>query len=480
MKVQNTIISSFIFCVQCSWNANAQLCNGSLGDPVVNITFGTSANPDNSNYVPPGAYIFTSSTCPNDGNYTVTSSSPACFGSTWHSISTDHTGNGNFMLVNASYNPGDFFVTTVNGLCPNTTYEFAAWIMNVLVPFGIRPNVTFRIEKPDGTILGQYNTGDIPENSQPIWRQYGFFFTTPLTDASIVLRITNNAPGGIGNDLALDDITFRPCGGSIDVSITGMNDTLDFCEGNTSIYTINAAVSSTYQQPFYQWQVSLDSGKSWTDIPGANSNSYTRQPTGSGRYMYRLTVTESASAGVKACRIASNNIVFNVHAKPFVNAGPDRFVIAGDSITLNANVTGENPIYTWSPPDYLSNTSELNPKASPPADITYSLSASSSFGCINSDNVTIKVIGGIYIPTGFTPNGDGKNDTWRIPYLDPDWEALVSVYNRYGQIIYSSKGTSISWDGTFKGIQQKADTYIYVFKIPSKNLTLKGTVTLIR
>lgn len=475
-----SIISLLIFCNLYPGNAYTQLCNGSLGDPIVNITFGTANSSGNTGYIPTGAYSFTYSECPNDGSYTITPRTSGCFGNSWHTITSDHTGNGNFLLVNASYNPGDFFVATVKDLCPNTTYEFAAWAMNVMkVVNSILPDLTFTVEAPDGTVLNRFNT-EIHVTDNPVWEQVGFYFTTPVNNPEIILRITNNAPGGIGNDLALDDITFRPCGGSITASIPGFNDTLDFCEGNTDIYTIDASASSTYFQPYYQWQASLDSGKTWADIPGANSLNYTRQPTGPGRYMYRLTVTESTSAGIKACRIASNNIVFNVHAKPFVNAGPDRFVITGDSITLNANVTGEDPIYTWSPPDYLSNISELNPKTSPPGDITYSLSASSSFGCINSDNVTIKVIGGIYVPTAFTPNGDGKNDIWRIPYLDPEWETFVSVYNRYGQIIFSGKGTSISWDGTFNGIQQKADTYIYVLKIPSKNLTLKGTVTLIR
>ena len=80
------------------------------------------------------------------------------------------------MVINASFNPGDFFVKTVDGLCPNTTYEFAAWIFNVLEPFacrgqGIKPNITFNIEKTDGTVLQSYQTGDIPPNSglETIW-----------------------------------------------------------------------------------------------------------------------------------------------------------------------------------------------------------------------------------------------------------------------------------------------------------------------
>ncbi len=94
-----------------------------------------------------------------------------CFGGTWHDVAEDHTPsdiNGYMMVVNASFNPGDFFVKTVDGLCPNTTYEFAAWIFNVLEPFacrgqGIKPNITFNIETTDrnsSTILsnGRYSS----------------------------------------------------------------------------------------------------------------------------------------------------------------------------------------------------------------------------------------------------------------------------------------------------------------------------------
>jgi hypothetical protein len=152
---------------------NAQLCTGSLGDPVVNITFGSGGS--NSGYTATNAYTYTSSFCPDDGFYTITNSTANCFGNTWHTVSSDHTGNGAFLLVNATLTPGDFFVTTVNNLCPNTTYEFAAWIMNVLNRFGsIRPNITFKIETTNGTVLQQFSTGDIIETHRPCGNNTGF------------------------------------------------------------------------------------------------------------------------------------------------------------------------------------------------------------------------------------------------------------------------------------------------------------------
>lgn len=455
----------------------AQLCTGSLGDPAVNITFDAGTN-----FTPPAAYTYVSSTCPNDGSYTITNFTSGCFGNAWHTVNGDHTGGGSFMLVNASFNPGDFVLTTVTGLCPNTTYEFAAWIMNVLKsPSGIQPNVTFSIETPGGTVLNQFNTGAISVTPSPEWRQYGFFFTTSASNPDIVLRMTNNAPGGNGNDLALDDITFRPCGPVLNSVIVGNPDKLDMCTYDQLNYTFNATVSPGYLSPVFQWQQSLDNGLSWVDIAGATSLTYLRPPTAAGKYLYRLTVAESGNAGITACRINSNVLTINVHARPFVNAGPDRILIKGDSTQLLATITGEKPVYEWSPPDYLNSNTDSMPKAAPPTDMLYTLSAVSAFGCTNEDQVMVKVVNGIYVPSAFSPNNDGKNDTWEIPFLDPQFGATVTVFNRYGQVVYNCTGCTVKWDGNVNGMTQPSGTYVYMISFPNnRRPVMKGTVTLIR
>lgn len=458
---------------------SAQLCNGSLGDPVVNVTFGSG--PGNTGYTPTNAYMYTSSYCPNDGYYTITNSTVGCWGNSWHTILSDHTGNGAFLLVNATITPGDFLLTTVNNLCPNTTYEFAAWLMNVVSRFGeIKPNITFSIETTSGTILKQFSTGDIPETSSPVWNQYGFFFTTPGTNEEIVLRMKNNAPGGIGNDIALDDITFRPCGAAITSAIQNNADTVHICEGNTNSYTLTSTVSSGYNSPVYQWQVSTDLGISWTDIPGANSLTYLRTKTNPGVYWYRLAVNGRNAAGELGCRIASNYVVINVHANPIVDAGGDRILFVGETVKIQANVEGEDPVFYWDPPDGLSNINIVDPVAAPSSDKKYTLYATSAFGCKSEDGMTIKIVAGIFVPTAFTPNNDGKNDKWRIPFLDPMFGATVKVYNRYGQIVYQVEGKTVEWDGTFNGKLQGTGTFVYYISFKNGRKDMKGTFTLIR
>lgn len=457
----------------------AQLCTGSLGDPVVNITFGTGFNPGNPT-TPPG-YNYTTSSCPNDGFYTITASTAGCFGDSWHTVTNDHTGNGNFMLVNASFQPADFFVTTLNNLCPNTTYEFSAWIMNVLKsPTGIKPNLTFRIETPGGTVLSTFNTGDILVSPQPEWRQYGFFFTTIAGNPDIVLRITNNAPGGNGNDLALDDITFRPCGPELSTSILGNNDIVDICDYNQVGYTMSGVISAGFLNPVFQWQSSPDSGRSWTDIPGAVSLSYLRQPTTWGNFWYRLTVAEAGNGGIPSCRIASNVLEINVRPRPLVSAGPDRVLIAGRTTQLNGQASGEGVSVAWTPATALNDPASVTTTANPASSTLYTLTATSVYGCVNSDEALVNVVAGIFVPTAFTPNNDGRNDTWRIPNLDPSLNAGVIVYNRWGQTVYRAAGVAVNWNGNFEGLPQPAGTYVWVMNFTDGTPPQKGTLTLIR
>ena len=104
--------------------AGAQLCNGSLGDPVVNITFGTGPNPGPPRAAATTNYQYETNACPVNGYYAMLSEGVECnYG--WHVLQRDHTGNGNgyFMLVDASFEPGDFYLDTVKTLCANTTYE---------------------------------------------------------------------------------------------------------------------------------------------------------------------------------------------------------------------------------------------------------------------------------------------------------------------------------------------------------------------
>jgi gliding motility-associated-like protein len=85
----------------------------------------------------------------------------------------------------------------------------------------------------------------------------------------------------------------------------------------------------------------------------------------------------------------------------------------------------------------------------------------------------------IWIPNAFTPNNDGINDTWVIEGLDNDQTALVRVYNRYGTLMYESKGYGTAWNGEYKGKKLPAGTYYYIVTAKNGKQKFSGSLTII-
>ena len=84
------------------------------------------------------------------------------------------------------------------------------------------------------------------------------------------------------------------------------------------------------------------------------------------------------------------------------------------------------------------------------------------------------------IPSFFTPNNDGFNDTWIITglYMYPD--AKVAVYDRFGKQVFSSKGAVCEWDGIYAGFKLPSDSYWYVVYLGDAYPPFKGSVTIKR
>lgn len=381
----------------------AQLCTGSFGDPVVNITFGnqgTTAGPlkagvTNLNYLASG--------CPPDGNYTITNATAGCWESSWHNIPNDHTGDvaGRFMLINASFTPDDFYVDTVKGLCKNTLYQFSAWITNVLRNRSCGgantsvPNLTFSIETVTGTVLTTYKTDNITEEPTVVWKEYGFVFQPDINTSSVILRIRNNAPGNCGNDLALDDIQFRPCGPKLtptvanDATIKGQ-----VCELEQKTYLLKTDIGNTYADPLIQWQISNNLSLSWSDIPGAVQAAYLRNPTPKGNYRYRMQITEKANASLVGCTITSPYIDIDVLEQAVLPAGVDTLSVCSNSNAILAAPIIAEALYTWQGP-YQFSSGKQQPeikKIQQQQTGKYTLKLLNAVGCPSYDTLWVKVI----------------------------------------------------------------------------------------
>jgi gliding motility-associated-like protein len=107
-------------------------------------------------------------------------------------------------------------------------------------------------------------------------------------------------------------------------------------------------------------------------------------------------------------------------------------------------------------------------------------------GCADSAFVTVKVFGAeptVYVPTAFTPNGDGRNDKLRPVSAGMQRLEFFRVYNRWGQLVYNGTAEGQGWDGTIAGKMQNSDSFIWMVKAIDYNgrtYTRKGVVTLIR
>ena len=205
-----------VLCFAC--RAKAQLINCTFDKPIITIHFGTGNVHDLNtsslvNYERVGSY------CPTDGHYTYTSYTSDCFRGDWWRLTEDHTPgdvDGNMMLVNSSYNTGPFFSTTLEGLKGGATYEFSVWIMNVCkpsdkCPYPLLPNLSFRLQTLSGNFTAQFGTGEVARRESPQWTQFRAPFKLPSSESTLQLTMVNSAPGGCGNDFALDDITIREC-----------------------------------------------------------------------------------------------------------------------------------------------------------------------------------------------------------------------------------------------------------------------------
>lgn len=302
------------------YNINLTIAATSVGDPIVNETFGSGAGFGSP--LPGGSTSslgYQQQTCPTDGHYAIVNFTSGCWPSDvkWHTA-TDHTGNtsGYFMLINASYDPSDFYIRTVNDLCAGSNYQFSAWLLNMCSAAGNLPNITFTIEKTDGTILAKYNTGDIPIINPLTWKNYDFYFTTPAGVSTVVLRMRNNAQGGVGNDVGLDDIVFRPIGPNVNINVLNHNtNTIEIC--NTSLDLISQT-ASCYATNAFQWQQSEDSA-TWKNINGATKSTYTTPPHTSGKYYYRLSVAQQGNIDFSTCRVNSDAVTVMIKTPVIIN-----------------------------------------------------------------------------------------------------------------------------------------------------------------
>ena len=178
-----------------------------------------------------------------------------------------------------------------------------------------------------------------------------------------------------------------------------------------------------------------------------------------------------------------DTIIVNV-AQIVADAGPsDTSVVLGQPLQLTAS--GSNN-FSWTPSTWLNNPSIFNPLALPQDNIDYTVRVSNNQGCFDLDSIRVKVFKidpDILVPTAFSPNRDGNNEIFKPIPIGIRSLDFFRVYNRWGQLVYSTSQIGMGWDGTYGGLEQGPGTFVWYVtgtNYLGNKIEKKGTVILIR
>jgi gliding motility-associated-like protein len=186
----------------------------------------------------------------------------------------------------------------------------------------------------------------------------------------------------------------------------------------------------------------------------------------------------------------SDTITVRVIPPFIINAGKDTSITIGQPLQLLVIGADSGYTYQWSPYVYLDNAGIYNPVATINSvtidSIRYQVKATTPEGCFSTDDIWIRVYKNgpeIFVPSAFTPNGDGLNDVLKPMLVGISKFNYFTVYNRWGQVIYTTSERNVGWDGSFKGSKQAGGAYIYATQgedYQGKTIFRKGTAVLIR
>ncbi len=211
-------------------------------------------------------------------------------------------------------------------------------------------------------------------------------------------------------------------------------------------------------------------GSSIAPVPSTTANGTTTW------YVSQTIGCESPRAPLAVAVIALPTIHINLVATNFC---------PGSSVTLDASGAST---YSWSPVTDLSNPSISNPVAVMQGDILYTVTGTDANGCIDTAQILLKsgsdCLGiGYYVPNAFTPNGDGRNDHFRVKSGDNPQLFRMMIFNRYGGKVFESGDIEAGWDGTIGGSLAPTGAYVYTISITASTgavINKQGTVMLIR
>lgn len=249
-----------------------------------------------------------------------------------------------------------------------------------------------------------------------------------------------------------------------------------------SVQAVAGNDSSFCQSGTFVLDGSLSSGGTtynWFLLPSASSFTTTlvttvAPPVGTSTYV--LVATNGTCVHSDTVKITSN-------IPPFVDAGPNYTITIFTSTVIGGSPTSPTGVtYTWIPSGTLDNGSLPNPTTTTTVNTSYTVMVTDINGCVGSDTMHVHIFPEIFIPNGFSNNGDGKNDFWVIDNIQQFPENVVEVYNRWGELLFHSDGYTTPWDGKYKGKDLPVGTYYYIIDLHHVNFpkAYTGPLTIFR
>ena len=370
---------------------------------------------------------------------------------------------GNTWQASTAFNvaPGNYVVQVKDALGCNTSFNTTVGLTNDLV---LTPQIDPTICESKSTQLNLVSNA----------LQYSWSPTTALTNANIANPVANP----IVTTQYIVTATYGRC-----------------VAYDTVIVNVNAApIPNAGPDGFicygqtHQLQASGGVQYRWTPATYLSSTTIANPiSTPSKDITYTLSILADANG---CASLITDEMTIDVTPPLKLKTYPyDTIGYPGDQFQLLAVPNDPDATtFVWSPAVGLSDPSIPNPIVTVGAigqDIQYRVIASTQAGCRGEGYVNVRVYKGpdIYVPTGFTPNNDGRNDKFTPFPVGMKSYNYFRVFNRWGQLLFSTSKLHVGWDGTLGGVQQPGGTYVWMIEGLTKDnrvITKKGAVTLIR
>jgi gliding motility-associated-like protein len=206
---------------------------------------------------------------------------------------------------------------------------------------------------------------------------------------------------------------------------------------------------------------------SWSD--GSTSASLMKKKAGT----YVVTVTDAHGCYIKdTTRLTQPSPLYATLESPLQYSGYNITVASANDGSINLTINGGTSPYAYEWSNSSTEEDQYNLYAG-----NYHVTVTDQRGCVVTGDIVLTEPSGLEMPTGFSPNSDGRNDYFVIHGIRSYPDNKITVFNRWGNIVYEKSGYNNEWDGVnSNGISLPPATYFVLLEINGGEKVLKGYV----